>query len=200
MATLRGLVAAAPRPCVATAAAVCVLAPCGGGEQPGDAQGPRTVTQAIGGGSAQVSIQRCETGEGCVEAPPECEEILSCIEEFCAAESGGCEPAFVVFGDPEGLRACFDLRVVDVTRAVEDPRETPPSDTGQSETVGTPSTAVLDRTVECVGPSLRLDGLDLSDVPVRLETSTDGSVMWSEEEIRVAGEVVDGVFQVTAQP
>jgi hypothetical protein len=189
------------------------LAACGGEPEEESARpepGKPQTSHAIG------NVERCEDGDACEELTAECLGQRECLEEKCS-ESGGCNAVMLFFDEGDGLRACLDLRVEESVAAAEEP----PSETTETDPVATDALETVEETVtaaeeeegegdeadeavkvsvDCRGPSFRVDGLEREEIQDKLETSEDGTVVWTEESIKLKGEIEDGVFRVTESP
>jgi hypothetical protein len=133
-----------------------------------------------------------------------------------------------LFGTHDSLRLCFHVEVVQTDRepstsgqsqtattqatttaAETDTTEPTQTDTTTTETTGpetpdatntTTSAATNQTTAKCSGPSFPLSGIDRTKIEDKLQISSDGRIVWSQEEISLRGKIVNGEFRVTGQP
>jgi hypothetical protein len=124
-----------------------------------------------------------------------------------------------LFGTPGGLRLCFDLEVVQTsqqpstsgqsqtTSGGAEKETTETTGTGTTETKGAQTTTTtstsagtVDTTVKCSGPSFPVSGIDPATIEDKLHSSSDGQVVWTQEELSLRGKIVGGEFRVIKQP
>ncbi len=179
--------------CLLAAGALALLAGCGGGSDD-TSDGP------IGEASQEALFLSCDESGECVEAPPECVEDEECIEPLCGANSGGCLPAIRPGGgilwQGDQARLCFELEVLEDPTNAPGPATSVATDAGDTDTGGTDGGT----TAECAGTSYPVEGLDLATFEGDVETSSDGQVTWTQEELSLLGTFVDGEFQVIEGP
>lgn len=86
-----------------------------------------------------------------------------------------------------------------------DTEEAETTDTEEAETATTTNsstgaeTVEGDTTAECSGPSFPVSGIDPATIEDKLSSSSDGQVVWSQEDISLLGKIVDGEFRVSSE-